>query len=325
MHWLLLTLLLTSSAYAQPIGGGGGCNSPYGATGIGCAPGSGSVTQASSAPAAPTYTGPVDIVAAPSECYSLRACSATLAGAGATTTAVVDVRGAITTTSCTIYLIGNGTGGLDLTTTGAGGVSNQCLLGATTFCTVTNTSCTVSKLYGQTGSHTVVQATVGSQPIFTFNCVNTSLPCLQGDGARLLSGSFAGAALPLTLSTVFERLTGGSGNTFGLNNAILGADSTANQSYFFYINEAFGTASDNVLHAYQGVLATTGNGIINVDGVQTAGTGVGGGGTTMSVLGTGAFQMLTGYWTEGLIYPIAFTTTQQNNMHANQSAYWGTP
>lgn len=53
MRWLLLALLLTSSAYAQPIGGGGGCNSPYGATGVGCAPGSGSVTQASSAPAIP--------------------------------------------------------------------------------------------------------------------------------------------------------------------------------------------------------------------------------------------------------------------------------
>ena len=63
--------------------------------------------------ASASYTGPGDVVSGATAWYGLRAYNNTLANAGATTTAVIDVLGATTATGCTIYLLGNGTGGLD--------------------------------------------------------------------------------------------------------------------------------------------------------------------------------------------------------------------
>lgn len=125
---------------------------------------------------AAAYVGPGDVVAAQGW-WGLRAYSHALAIAGPTTTPVIDVLGTSTVTGCTIYLKGDGTGGLDLTTSGAGGVGHQCASGATTFCTVTNSSCTVSKIYDQSGSNSCVgmtqpcpltQATAADQPTFQF-------------------------------------------------------------------------------------------------------------------------------------------------------------
>lgn len=53
MRFLIALLFLIGTASAQPIGGGGGCNSPYGSTGVGCGP-VGSVISAPSQAIAPS-------------------------------------------------------------------------------------------------------------------------------------------------------------------------------------------------------------------------------------------------------------------------------
>ena len=78
------------------------------------------------------YTGPGDVVAA-TAWYGMRAYTAAKAGGGASTTKVADVTGTGVGGTCTIFLKGDGTGGVDLTTAGAGGSGSQCLWGATPF------------------------------------------------------------------------------------------------------------------------------------------------------------------------------------------------
>ena len=154
------------------------------------------------------YTGPGDIVAA-TAWYGMRAYSAALASGGASTTKAIDVNGMTTTTSCTIFLNGTGTGGLDLTTAGAGGVGNQCLLGATTFCTVTNTACTVTKFYDQTGNGNNLSTFVaGVFPIFVFSALGSSPAVTLFNGAPTgITGTFAGKSQPWSIAMVIKTLT----------------------------------------------------------------------------------------------------------------------
>lgn len=83
--------------------------------------------------------------------WPLFAFTSAKAHAGATSVPVVNVIGETTSTSCTIYLKGDGTPDVDLTTSGGGGVGHQCVGGARTFCSVTNSRCDVTNVTDATG------------------------------------------------------------------------------------------------------------------------------------------------------------------------------
>jgi hypothetical protein len=283
--------------------------------------------------AAVAYSGPGDVVAGANFWLGLRAYTNALANAGATTNPVMDVRGATTAGACTIFLKGTGTGGLDLTTAGAGGIGNQCLSGATTFCTVTNTSCTVSKLYDQTGSgFHQLQATAANQPPLSFNCIG-SQPCLSPVGTSFMQTSGNGTAIqPFTVLGVYERkgnfttyqntvrCNGGATASLLFNNAANGVLAYAGNL------TAIEAASDNVLHALSGVINGATSSIM-VDGANTTGLNAGTGGicnlSPMNILSdSGLAQPLNGYWAEGGIWASTLTAGNQTSMCQNEQAYY---
>jgi hypothetical protein len=282
-----------------------------------------------------SYQGLLDIVSSATVCVSLRACSNALANAGATTTAVMDVAGS-STGSCTIFLLGNGTGSLDLSTTGAGGISNQCLLGATTFCTVTNTSCTVSKLYDQTGNgHHLTQGTSADQPTLLLSgCsipASSSLPCLTfGSGSiTLASASYSpNTANQVSLSAVSLIPTGSTGNgaiVFGLPANNINATSTVTRQ----LKTGGGgcvspSAAQNSWHTTQGAQPTgTSTATLNVDGTETTGTCAAN--HTAAAIEIVGVNSTTLYWAEGAMYDnVAYTLTQRTNLCANEATYYGT-
>jgi hypothetical protein len=92
------------------------------------------------------YTGPGNIVSGASAWWGLRAYNTAYATALGNIANIVDT--ATGAATCTIKA--NASGDADLTTAGAGGAGNNCLLGATTFCTTTHAAgCSVTLLYDQ--------------------------------------------------------------------------------------------------------------------------------------------------------------------------------
>jgi len=280
------------------------------------------------------YNGPLDVVGSAKEWYGLRAASNTLANAGATTTAVIDVRGATTGTSCTIYLLGNGTGGLDFSTAGAGGTGQQCLLGATTFCTVTNTSCTISKVYDQSGANgcsaapcNLAQGTTADQPTLTFSGLG-SLPVMTFTTGQFLDSSTGPTSSATDTLSGVAKYTGAaqaqilamaSGNAWGRG--------TSANKWELFGAAISATANDSAWHVGQG----TNNGVsssINIDGTETANSGTGSataGFVIMGATSTGGAQPWIGPIAEAGHWLTAFTSTQRGNMCHNQYGYWGTP
>ncbi len=242
------------------------------------------------------YQGPADVQSGWTAWYGVRAYSYALATGGATTTPVVDVRGPTSGTSCTIYLNGESSEGLDLTTTGVGGVGNQCALGATTFCTVTNSSCTVSKWYDQTAGNgcgaatcNLVQATTANQPTFTMpgSCSypnSASIACLVSNNASKLLASAnnftPNASKQQTLSVVANRSVGTSTAVTILftNGSQDGIKATASASTWALLVNGVGgqssvTASDAAWHAGNGVMQAGANAaIFNLDGTEVTST-----------------------------------------------------
>ena len=238
------------------------------------------------------YNGPGDVQSGWSAWYGMRAFSNALANAGATTTPVMDVRGPTSGTSCTIYLKGNGTGSLDFTTSGSGGVGNQCVSGATTFCTVTNASCAVSKLYTQVlpdtacggASCNLVQATTANQPtlIMPGSCSYpnaASLPCLSAGALAIkLAAAYSftpNAAVQQTISTVANRSSGTGGANImesGFNQqGITGHAGTANEWNILSNGSGIGSAAnatDATWHAANAILEA-GTNLFNIDGTET--------------------------------------------------------
>ena len=296
----------------------------------------------------PAFVGMYDVAAASSATwsvwYGLRAFSTALANAGASTTPVMDVRGVVTTTSCTIYLLGDGTGKLDFSTAGAGGVGNQCLLGATTFCTVTNTSCTVSKLYDQTvglactsATCNVVQATTANQPTLVMpgNCSfpnSASLPCLRSTTSTMILNSVANfapnAAAQMTFSAVGNR-TVGTGNAYGIKHQCGNGVFTGNAGHWKLLVAGSTTAStpaaDAAWHAANGVMQVGTNAdILNVDGTEDTASGTPSVSSNIISLALGAASTTFLESEGGFLDNYIASQAVRTNLCANQAAYYGT-
>jgi hypothetical protein len=297
-------------------------------------------------PVVSSYTGPGDVLASAFGWWGLRAYSAALAGAGATTTPVVDVLGSTTVTSCTIYLKGDGTGGLDLTTSGTGGVGHQCISGATTFCTVTNTSCSVSQIYDQSGGNhcgggpcPLTQATAANQPVLTFNSPSSGLQTLAFTAASTESLQNATINLGLVGAPyTFSHMSKYTNNslqaylaTVGATDARLGYDqagTNANKFFFFAgIGFVSATASDGAFHDIQ-VYEDAGGfaGALNVDGTDSSGLAPGNsstGGFSWGVSFGTSNNPMNGNSGEIGVWEASSTSTIRNNLCHNQSTYWG--
>ena len=282
-----------------------------------------------------SYTGPGDVVSGAAGWWGLRAYSCALAHSGASTTPVIDVRGSTTGTSCTIYLLGDGTGGIDLTTAGSGGTGNQCLLGATTFCSSTNTNCTVSKIYDQSGNGiTLSQSTTANQPTLTISCVS-SLPCMtfNGTSTGLLTSGNVTIANPSTLIGVGER----TGHTtsyqliFGWNtqNPGIGWPNSANKVLYAPCSgncNITPAGNDNVWYAMVGSSTTTpsNSNIIYYNGSSGSNSSAPTGATGVIAIGSGRSDYVDGPVTEASFYSgTAFSSTQASNMISNIRTYWG--
>ena len=285
------------------------------------------------------YTGPGNINTTNAIAWwGLRAYTSALANAGATTTPVMDVRGVTTTTSCTIYLLGNGTGGLDFTTAGAGGIGNQCLLGATTFCTSTNASCTVSKLYDQTvgslctGSCNLLQATSTLQPTLTFNCIG-SLPCLTFTATSFFmeTNGYLGTAYaqPFSVSAIIERTSNFTTYSEAMTNADHPAIGWANVASQAWLNGGaaaitVSTIADSAFHVMNGLYNGTGtSSILYIDGTShTGSTGTGPMQAAQFCIGGNCSGGFIGNWTEGGWWH-GDESANFATINSNQHTYWG--
>lgn len=290
-------------------------------------------------PAAVAYSGPGDVVSGAFAWWGLRAYNNALASSGVSTTPAIDVLGVTTVTSCTIFLKGDGTGGLDLTTAGAGGIGNQCASGATTFCTVTNTSCTISKMYDQSGGlqcagspcH-LFQTTAASQPGLTFNCQN-GFPCVTGTSVagQYLCASAASTttAQPLTLVGAVKPTSIPSGSTVvvGTHTGSIQVTLVAGPLWRMFAGTPQTVATSlnvwtSLIGVFNGASST-----FDINGSATTvnpGTGSISAGLKLCLFGISnvANTELIGNGAEGGFWSSAFNSTQYGNMNSNIRSYW---
>lgn len=260
-----------------------------------------------------TVTLPGDIIAFTHWC-GMRAYSAATAG-----TKAIQLRrtsDTVLTDINTISTPGATFGNLDLTA-------------ATTAC---GAGCTVAKCYDKVGTLDLVQATAGNQPTFVFNCLNTSLPCMEvgaSSSAGLFSSSYTpGSTSPVGLSLVFNR-NSGTGTACYLcqvtqtRNKLIG--STANVVRLTSnANNIGGTASDGSFHATNGVINGASS-VLNIDATETTGTVTGSSNTGQAAV-NGAVST-TYRWAEAGISEDAtpWSAGTRSALQQSQHLYWGTP
>ena len=282
-----------------------------------------SVAQQSVSVAA-TYQGPGDIV---SGALIWGSCSRVYnVSLASTSTSLCDLVDTSVGGTAICTLRGSSTGFVDLTgsyCTGSATPAVACAAAA-------GGACRVSKVYDQIGGTSGwVNATHGQRPVFTFSAQN-SLPGLTGTAAAntfLNTSSTFTQAQPWTLVAVGKRTA-----NFTTSQSLIGSSGSLNDclSYTTSASTAgftsdgastitLGSVTDSNFHAVQGVAATSPNGVLAVDGVETTGN-----------VGTGAFSAntsrimrcagglsLDGVWLEGGLWPVGFDATQRGNINSN--------
>lgn len=290
-----------------------------------------------------TYTGPGDVVSGALAWWGLRAYNR----AYATSTGNVGIfRRSSDSTTCTGKV--NTKGQLDLTTTYCAGSTNL-----VNWCGASSGTCSATTLYDQSGANAcssgacnITQATNGTQPQLSFNCLNTSLPCLilgasGGQSYSLATAvmTFTTAAQPYTASLVAYGLA-----SPGANDLFVGADNVANaQSGWvgplsggadWYMYAAAGSSinvavSNSAWHAVQAYFDGASS-EFNIDGTDNGGTTGTDGLTAVTQIWVGAeptglgSETTSGKFAEGGYWPNGSSTNRLATCN-NQQAYWGTP
>ena len=263
--------------------------------------------------AAPTYTGPGDVVSGASIWVGLRGYNAAYSTGSNN---AITIRRASDSTTSNIKILS--TGALDVAS-------------ASTFCA--STTCFITTFFDQTGNgQTISQATAGNQPQLLFSCFSTSLPCGSFLSAKFMAGTLSGSiSQPYTYAAVGYVATGVTPGWIFARNAAWafgGAGGGANTVSMYAgitTQNVFG-ASTTALNAYVGV----GNGASTVLGFNNTTGSPGNPGTAAlsSAFGFGADNSPStpwnGYLNEAGIWPSGFTSTQITNMCHNQFAYWTT-
>jgi hypothetical protein len=121
-------------------------------------------------------------------------------------------------------------------------------------------------------------------PALVFSALNglPGLTCVNANGTNLLATTTTTQARPFMFTAVYSRTANNAGGIFetvngtGAGTGIRGGGS-ANQSAGENNNAqvVVGTANDNSFHAVQATNPSSGNGLINIDNVETSGTTAG--------------------------------------------------
>lgn len=275
------------------------------------------------------YVGPMDVVAGPFVCYSLMACSSSIASGA--TTAALNIQRASDSHRCDVIAT---TGVLTGNTANCGiGGDNGQSVGA--FCS--STTCTGYEWYDQSGNgHHVTNGDWGWRGVptlvvngspsgtsWSLHCAGTG-NCGSNDTTLFLSGQVA----PISVSSVGKDASSNVNTPlvqFSSQQAGHSATNTTSSRCAVSTGNAVNaTAIDGSWHAIQYVLSTTG--YATVDGSANSGS-LGAAGNCN--IGAGSIFEIAGSdgaaadFAEILVYFTAFTTGQQTSMNGNQHLRFG--
>ncbi len=262
------------------------------------------------------YTGPGDVVTAPTMCYSVRACTAATRG-----NAVMNVCN-VSDVACVDFVTNVITGDLVVTTVGGSDCSSV--------------TCTIKTWYDQGSAGTnATNATIGNRPQFIVSCVN-SKPCAQfvrASSQKLTNGYGGTTSQPFSISAVMIR-TGSNTSEHDVS-----VSASAIWLYFKAATNSVsiersplnitGTLTDNTWGSVQSLYnGATPNSNIYVNGTQTTGsvtgTSVTSSGITIGCGNSCSSTGLQGKVTELIWYTThGFSNTEETNMCQNQQAYFG--
>ena len=271
--------------------------------------------------AAPSYSGPGDVIPTWQEWGGLRAFTAAIAAAG--TQKLVNFRNTVTNETCDVIVATNG---------GFGNVAN-CSASSNgdtvaVFCAESSGTYATTEVYDQTGNakHSL-QTTAANQPIISLSCLN-SLPCLPGAGSYWLksTATIAGSAQPYSFEMML--LSNGSANSYA------GAIDNARPFFVRPLNKCLGyelrnrqssfTAATNVAHIFNGT-CNGASSIANLDGTEnslSAGTAI------MSAFDINIMTIADGYaplhgqWFEEGFAAGGWTPTQRGNLCHSANVYY---
>lgn len=278
--------------------------------------------------APPSYAGPGDVTTFTSW-WGLRAYTAAIAAAG--TQHLVTILRASDSHSCDILVATNGGFG-NTASCGTGGDNGQ---SASSFCNAT--TCTVTKVFDQVGS-TPLDANGGTAfPALTFNCINTTLPCISANGGvgqelRSTATFTNNASKKISTSWVHNSNSGSGGSvviavTSGNNFA--DADFSATSvTWFGGVGGTFTSPSqsDSAFHANNlATDATTNPSTWNVDGTEASDTTISNSSNTAVILafrnqGSGVMQQVEAGFADNTVWTLSI----RSKLCDNQGTYWGT-
>lgn len=264
--------------------------------------------------AASAYVGPGDIVPHALAFYSCdRAYNAAYAASGGNACLLVDAATGLT--SYTLTVLSNGK-------------TNVAGAAASAACAV---ACVVKTKYDQSGSsNDAPSLSLANSPAFTFNGVNTNLPTVTFTGSQALVGPTITNAQPFTFSTVYNRTSGNSSILVAFHNGpTVAPNAGANLANVSdgVVSNLSATATDGAWHQVAGVVNGASS-AISVDGATpttgSLGTTAAAGAITIGWNSSSSLQFAGGL-TEVGIWESAMSNAQLSALHANASAFYGTP
>lgn len=274
----------------------------------------------------PTYTGPGDLQSF-TMWAGLRAYTGAIAAAG--TQALINVNRLSDSRTCDVLVASNGGFGLTANCSDAGDNGTT----AETFCNATTCRTLV---YDQTGNNAcsatacnLTNGTTANRLTLTFNCVNTSLPCLTGNTTtmQMQSTSTMTTTALNSISAVANRSSGTSQIHFGGLGASVLRGGAANT--WTLAGAASGTVAntgvaDAAWHAGNCVVNGASS-VCNIDGTETTGTATGNTTAARPLFGTNTTATVI-LWTEmGIIANVATADeAARDALCNNQRLYWAT-
>ena len=275
------------------------------------------------APAPPVYIGPGDSSVTPNAAFWGSCARAYSAAYAASRGNMCLLYGVTTTTTC--QEVANPSGFADWNS------ALSCVGGTVTvntFCTVTNTSCTVETLDDQTGTMASppTQGTVSHRPTLVLNDLN-GLPTMDCSAASvdLTSVSTITAAQPITFNAVYIRTSGTSTNQMLEStsaNILLETAATSNNVTMSAGTAVTAAATDSVWHSVSAEFNNASSDY-NIDGTDT--TGVNMNNHTLST-GINVCNSVKGRQAEAGIWYTPNdlgTSTLRGNLFSNQNSVNG--
>lgn len=272
--------------------------------------------------AAPTYTGPGDVVSGAKAWYGLRAYSAAKRGSN-----VADICTTISTVDTCVTMVSDATtGALVLATIGGLTCNNSTQI------------CNIKTLYDQSGALAcggaacdATNATVASRPVLVVSCLG-SLPCASSlsIGKLFSATTMTTVSQPVTAVVVANRTTAAGtsdqvvfGNNSGANIGF-GFIGGANKAGMGAPTNVSASATDNAWHALQ-YLANGASSAITVDGTTTGSLSPGTNAMTNgTIIGTDIFgQNTASEWVEMGFWSGSFSSPQITSTNSNPHTYWG--